>query len=62
MVHDLMARIAKSDRRMKLISEMEVTLTAADKASLQAAASAKAAEMGVDSIKFEVPDKMKIGL
>ena len=35
MVHDLMQNVAKADRRMRLIQELEVTLTAADKEAMR---------------------------
>ena len=59
MVHDLMATIAKADRRMRLISELEVTLTAADKEAIKATLTAKALETGVDpkDVDMSVPDK-----
>ena len=59
MVHDLMQRVAAADRRMKLVGELEVTLTAADKEALKAAQVAKAAELGIDAsmVGGSVPDK-----
>lgn len=55
MVHDIMTRVAKADRRMALISELEYTLTEADKAALLKTMEAKAAEAGVDA-KFTTAD------
>ena len=63
MVHEMMQRVAVSDRRMKLISELEYTLTAADKEALKSAAKAKFAEQssaafdGVSIPEFVPPDK-----
>ena len=59
MVHEMMQRVAASDRRMKLISELEMTLTAADKEQIKASIAAQAAELGVDASKIssDVPDK-----
>jgi hypothetical protein len=48
MVHDLMKRVAVGDRRVKLINEIEYTLTAADKDSIKATMAEKAAELGID--------------
>ena len=57
MVHDMMKRVAIADRRLKLISNLEVTLTAADKEAIKASMSEKAAELGVDASKLvgEIP-------
>ena len=49
LLHEMMQRVYKSDRRMGFLSELEVTLTAADKASITDAISAMAAEKGVDA-------------
>ena len=64
MVHDMMQMVFKSDRRMSALSELEVTLSAADKEALKAAALAKAAETGVDPAQIDMnfPDKMKLSL
>jgi ribosomal protein L23 len=40
MLHDLMQNVAKVDRRMKEVGELEVTLTAADKAAIKEAVEA----------------------
>ena len=64
LLHEMMQRVYKSDRRMGFLSELEVTLTAADKASITDAISAMAAEKGVDAkamlAKVPVPDKVKV--
>ena len=52
MIHDLMKRVAVSDRRLSLISELQVTLTAADKEAIKAAMVAKAATLDVDASKL----------
>jgi hypothetical protein len=59
MLHEMMQRVAASDRRMKLINELEMTLTAADKEQIKATIAAQAAELGVDASKIgsDVPDK-----
>ena len=64
MLHDMMARVAAADRRMKLVGELEVTLTAADKAAIKAIQASKATELGIDpaSIVGGIPDKMKIAM
>ena len=64
MVHDLMQNVYKSDRRMKVMGELEVTLTAADKAAIKASQAAKAAEMGIEAsmISGGIPDKIKLAM
>lgn len=64
MLHDMMSAIAVSDRRMRAIAELEMTLTAEDKAAMKKAQLDKAADMGLDPamINFEIPDKIKIGV
>ena len=59
MVHELMQNIAKADRRMRAVSALEVTLTAADKEALKQAQLTKAAELGLDPSDYtvEVPEK-----
>lgn len=64
MVHDMMQNVAAADRRMKLVGELEVTLTAADKEAIKAAQLAKAAEMGIDAsmVSGGIPDKITVAL
>jgi hypothetical protein len=64
MVHEMMQRIAISDRRMKAIADLEVTLTAADKEAIKSAQLAKAKELGFDAsmLSNDFPDKMKLGM
>jgi len=64
MVHDLMSRVAAADRRMKIVGELEVTLTAADKDAIKAAQMAKAADLGIDAsmVSGGIPDKMKVAM
>ena len=54
MVHELMHNIAKADRRMRAVSALEVTLTAADKEALKQAQLTKAAELGLDPSDYTV--------
>jgi len=63
MVHDLMKRVAVADRRLSLITDLEVTLTAADKEMIKATMAEKAAEKGVDASKLvaDIPTTMKLG-
>ena len=49
LLHEMMQRVYKSDRRMAAIAELEVTLTPKDKAAIEAALSAKVAEKGLDA-------------
>jgi len=62
MVHDMMMRVAAADRRMKLVSELEVTLTAADKEAIKQAQLAKAAELKMDPkfLDLDIPSTMKL--
>ena len=64
MLHDLMQNVAKVDRRMKEVGELEVTLTAADKAAIKASQAAMAADMGIEAsmISGGIPDKMKLAM
>jgi hypothetical protein len=64
MLHDLMQNVAKVDRRMKVVGELEVTLTAADKAAIKASQAAMAADMGIEAsmISGGIPDKMKLAM
>jgi len=64
MVHDMMQRVAAADRRMKVVGELEVTLTAADKEAIKASQLAKAADLGLDAsmISGGIPDKMKVAV
>ena len=59
MGYDLMKIVSKADRRMRLISDLEVTLTAADKETLKKMLTDKAVEGGVDpkAVDMSVPDK-----
>ena len=62
-MHTMMAQVAKAERRMQSLSDLEYTLTASDKEELLAAYKAKAAEEGED-IAFtlkHVPDKLNLG-
>jgi len=61
MIHDMMQRVATADRRLKLINELEVTLTAADKETITASMAAKAAALGVDTPAADIPATMKLG-
>lgn len=67
LLHEMMQRVYKSDRRMAALADLEVTLTPADKASLSSALSAKVAEKGLDAAaakkilsKIEIPDTMSV--
>jgi len=65
MLHQMMQSVAKSDRRLKAMTDLEVTLTAADKDAIVQGAMAKAAEAGftpeqLKGLDLSVPDKMKI--
>jgi len=65
MLHQLMQNVAKSDRRIKTMVDLEVTLTAADKDAIVQGALAKAAEAGLSpeqlkGLDLSVPAKMKI--
>lgn len=62
MMHEMLQRVAASDRRMKAISQLEVTLTAAEKESLKAATLPKAEELGFAAADIVIPDKMKLSL
>ena len=59
MAYDLMQIVSKADRRMRLISDLEVTLSAADKEALKKMLTEKAVETGVDpkAVDMSVPDK-----
>jgi hypothetical protein len=59
MGYDLMRIVSKADRRMRLVSELEVTLTAADKDAIKKMLTDKAIEGGVDpkAVDMSVPDK-----
>ena len=70
MVHDMMQRVAKADRRMKLVAELELALTAKDKADLAATIQADVLEslesgyagysMAAEkSLKVKLPDRPK---
>ena len=63
MVHEMMQRVALSDRRMAEIVQLEVTLSPADKEAIKQAELAKAKEMGYDAslLSGETPSKMKLG-
>lgn len=67
MLHEMMANVYKSDRRMLALADLEVTLTAKDKESLTATFKAKAAEKGMDDkqtkealAKMVMPDKVSV--
>lgn len=62
MVHEFMASVAKTDRRMRAISELEVTLTAADKESIKKLLVEKATDYGIDpkTVDMAMPDKMSL--
>lgn len=62
MLHQMMQSVAKSDRRLKAMTDLEVTLTAADKDAIVQGAMAKAAEAGftpeqLKGLDLSVPDK-----
>jgi len=65
MIHEMMQRVASSDRRMKVVGELEYTLSAADKEAVKAQLLEKAKEAGVDASAFnfetDIPKTMKIG-
>ena len=56
MVHDMMQRVAKADRRMKLMTDLEFTLTAKDKEALVADMTALAAEKNAEGASFSASD------
>ena len=63
-VDDMMKQIAKAERRMQALTELEITLSASDKEALLKDYKAKAAEEGADPASFslsDVPDKLKVG-
>lgn len=66
MIHDMMARTYKADRRMAALADLEVTLTAADKAEIAATIQEKGAEKGFDAAAIKemiatgVPDKISV--
>jgi len=62
MVHDMMKRVAAADRRLKSISDLEFTLTAADKETIKASMTEKAAALGVTVEAFDMPSTMKLGI
>jgi hypothetical protein len=63
MVHDMMKRVAKADRRVKLINEIEYTLTAADKEEIKATMAEKAAELGIElPATVNVPSTTKVSI
>jgi len=65
MVHEMMQRVAKADRRMKLMTDLEFTLTAKDKEALVADMTALAAEKNAEGASFsasDVPSSMKLAL
>ena len=57
MLHEMMQRVAAADRRMKVISDLEISLSAADKEAIKNAQLAKATELGIDAsaIKADIP-------
>ena len=68
MLHEMMQRVYQSDRRMRALSDLEVTISAADKEAIKASITAKATEKGHDAksaadlaSKISVPDKMSVG-
>ena len=68
LLHEMMQRVYKSDRRMLALSDLEVVLSAADKASILETFTAKATEKGMtaDAAKkmaaeIKVPDKVSVG-
>lgn len=67
-VHEMMQRVYKSDRRMAALADLEVTLTAADKESIVAILNEKGAEKGMDAAaikamvgKITIPDTIAVG-
>ena len=57
MVHEMMQRVAAADRRMKVIGDLEISLSAADKEAIKSSQLAKAAELGIDAsaINADIP-------
>ena len=57
LVHEMMQRVYKSDRRMAALADLEVPLSPADKEAILSTIKAKAAEKGIDaaSLKIELP-------
>ena len=60
LLHEMMARVYKSDRRMAALADLEVTLTAGDKKMIEDSILAKAAEKGLKAPKFDFPDKIEV--
>ena len=61
LVHEMMQRVYKSDRREKALADLEITLSAADKSAIEASFKAKAAEKGMTDVgKIAVPDKISL--
>ena len=68
LIHEMMQKVYKSDRRMAALADLEITLTAADKASIEATLSEKGADKGMDAAKIkemiskvEIPAKLSVG-
>jgi hypothetical protein len=51
LLHEMMQRVYKSDRRMAALGDLEVTLTAADKAAISAS---------LEGAKVSIPDTMSV--
>jgi len=62
MMHEMLQRVAASDRRMKIISNLEVTLSASEKEALKAQTLPKAEELGLSAVDIVIPNKMKLSL
>ena len=67
LLHEMMQRVYKSDRRMAALADLEVTLSAADKAGIEATLKEKGAEKGFSAAeitemmgKITIPDKQPL--
>jgi len=60
MIHEVMQRIATADRRVKALSDLEVTLTTADKAAMIESAKTNPKAAGLKMLELEFPDKVKV--
>ena len=64
LIHEMMQRVYKSDRRMAALGSLEVTLTAKDKAMIEETITAKATEKGLSAkeilAKVDIPATVSV--